>query len=228
MRICKVSDSFNVLLNLINTGEARLHFSQLGEDVVLWHLFESKSDGFYVDVGCHHPYRYSNTALLSTFKSWKGINIDLDERSINAFRAIRPNDANVNVAIGLEEGEAVATIFEDGAVNSLDPDVAAHQSTIRPGASNRTISVRPLAAVLKENLPENQTIDFMNIDAEGWDHLVLQSNNWDLYRPEIIAVESHGFDLNNPKSNQTFQYLIDRGYSLMSHVVVTSIYRRLP
>lgn len=213
------------LIKLIETGNARLHFSQLGEDAVLWHLFSAKFGGFYVDVGCHHPYRYSNTALLSEINAWKGINIDLDERAIAAFRAARPNDLNLQLAIGKEIGEHAVTMFKDGAVNSLDENMAKNQSNIREVESVKLIQVRPLSSVLDEYLPIGTSIDFMNVDAEGWDHLVLESNNWEKYRPNVIAVESHGFNLNRPGDNKTFQFLRERKYSLVSHCVVTSIYK---
>ena len=227
MLVKKLSTEDSRLFNLINTGEARLHFSQLGEDAVLWHHFGTNMNGFYVDVGCHHPYRFSNTALLATFNDWQGINVDLDERAIAAFRAIRPNDTNLNIAIGLTDGESTVTVFEEGAVNSLDPAMANHQAQTRAVKAKKMIRTRPLASVLQEHMPSGIEIDFMNIDAEGWDQIVLESNDWERYRPKVIAVESHGFNLNNPQVNETFRFLVGKGYSLTSHVVVTSIYERV-
>ncbi|MEN3015364.1 MAG: hypothetical protein ABDH21_04850 [bacterium] len=31
-------------------------YSQEGEDLIFHRIFERKSEGFYVDVGAHHPY----------------------------------------------------------------------------------------------------------------------------------------------------------------------------
>ncbi|MFM5945106.1 MAG: hypothetical protein ACKO9G_17365, partial [Dolichospermum sp.] len=36
-------------------------YSQEGEDMILRRLFAKQSDGFYVEVGAHHPKRFSNT-----------------------------------------------------------------------------------------------------------------------------------------------------------------------
>jgi hypothetical protein len=227
MLLKQIPSDFDTLCRLINTGYACLHFGQCGEDAILWHYFADRSNGFYVDVGCHHPYRYSNTALLATYKGWHGINIDLDERAIDAFRLIRPGDTNLNIAIGHEVGEVIATIFEDGAVNSLDSSLTAHQSTIRDVRGTKTVQVRPLSAILDDFLPSGTAIDFMNVDAEGWDHMVLESNDWMKYRPEFIAVECHGFDLSNPQGHATFRFLTQQGYRLTSHAVITSIYQRI-
>ena len=36
-------------------------YSQEGEDMVLNRYFQGKNSGFYVDIGAHHPKRFSNT-----------------------------------------------------------------------------------------------------------------------------------------------------------------------
>ena len=42
-------------------GYATKSYSQEGEDMILKRLFEGQKFGFYVDVGAHHPKRFSNT-----------------------------------------------------------------------------------------------------------------------------------------------------------------------
>ena len=44
-------------------GGLRVRFSQYGEDTIIRKYF-NKSEGFYIDVGAHHPFRQSNTAFL--------------------------------------------------------------------------------------------------------------------------------------------------------------------
>ena len=40
--------------------------------------------GFFIDIGCHHPFKANNTFLL--YKSgWSGMNIDLNKISIDLF-----------------------------------------------------------------------------------------------------------------------------------------------
>ena len=36
-------------------------YAQEGEDAVLTCMFDKKINGFYVDIGCHHPHRFSNS-----------------------------------------------------------------------------------------------------------------------------------------------------------------------
>ena len=64
------------ILNTINNILRRIHiflswspwinysYSQEGEDMVLQRIFAQKEYGFYIDVGAHHPKRFSNTYLF--------------------------------------------------------------------------------------------------------------------------------------------------------------------
>jgi hypothetical protein len=44
--------------------EPKLCYAQDGEDLILDRLLEGQQSGFYVDIGAHHPLRFSNTYLL--------------------------------------------------------------------------------------------------------------------------------------------------------------------
>ena len=68
-------------------------YSQFGEDMVINEFFVDFI-GRYVDVGCYHPIKYSNTALLHK-KGWSGVNIDLNSISIELFNSCRKNDKNI-------------------------------------------------------------------------------------------------------------------------------------
>src|SRR3989344_5781411 len=79
-------------------GYGITHYSQNGEDIILVALFAKKKNGFYVDVGAHHPERYSNTHLLYK-NGWWGVNIDPDPDAMRLFKKRRPRDRNLCVGI---------------------------------------------------------------------------------------------------------------------------------
>jgi FkbM family methyltransferase len=217
-------------LQLLQAGNLHVHFSQWGEDVVLWHYLMRQRGGFYVDVGAHHPHRLSNTALLHHYNGWTGINIEPDARLMAAFLEVRPNDINLCCGVGAENGVKRMAIFEDGAVNSFD-EAAVEIQISRAGkklSEWRDIPVRTLTSVLDEHLPVGRTIDLLNVDAEGWDLVVLKSNDWDRYRPGIILVEDHKMNLAKVSDNETFKYLSGYGYRLVAQTLATSIYKREP
>jgi hypothetical protein len=212
------------LLNLVSTGHMRVHFSQFGEDAVLWSFLQSKRNGFYVDVGAHHPLRYSNTALFHIFNGWSGINIDVDQRAIDEFNIQRPRDINVRAGVGLLPCQLELTLFDDGALNTFDTNMATDPRWNEMGRRTEMVDVFPLKTLLLKYLPVGRQIDLLNVDVEGLDIAALQSNDWSLFRPRYVSVEVHGFDLRRPTDNPLFVFLNEQGYGLTSHAFATSIY----
>ena len=212
-------------LRAIQGGNAKISFSQLGEDGVLLWLFEGKTAGFYVDVGCHHPYRYSNTAALHLYYGWSGINIDVEQRAIDEFKTERPQDLSICTAVGNRTGSVDASFFQDSALTTLDSAAASNPYFAHVPRSSRTVQVRKLGDILGEVLSPDRQIDFLNVDVEGLDLEVLSSHDWESFRPEVVAVEAHGIDLNDPQRNATWCFLRDKRYDIVSHVGVTSIFK---
>ena len=202
-------------------------YSQFGEDAVLDWIFAGKSGGSYVDVGCHHPYRFSNTARLHS-RDWTGLNIDADERSIQLFETYRPGDVNVCIGISDKSGEMEMAFFDDGAVNTFANEAAIDPVFSQHPHTRRLVKVAPLGEVLKRYWPEGRVVDFLNVDAEGLDDVVLGSNDWNICHPYCIAVEDHRFDFRKLQESKTYQMLSAKGYRLMSHLAVTSIYALIP
>src|SRR5439155_17099996 len=70
----------------------RVSYSQFGEDLVVRTHFAQNFDNFagrFVDVGAFHPFKYSNTMLLSQL-GWRGINIDCNPVKIAGFKSCVP------------------------------------------------------------------------------------------------------------------------------------------
>ena len=73
----------------------KLTYSQNQEDLFIDDYFKNLKNGFYVDIGCYHPIRYNNTALLFN-RGWKGVNIDMNQTSIDLFN-ILSEDIPLNI-----------------------------------------------------------------------------------------------------------------------------------
>lgn len=58
--------------------------------------FRKKKIGFYVDVGAHHPMRFSNTYFFYRM-GWSGINIDAMPGSMKEFKKYRRRDINLEL-----------------------------------------------------------------------------------------------------------------------------------
>jgi hypothetical protein len=63
-------------------------WSQGGEDIALMHLLGIQQSGRYIDVGAHHPSRFSVTRHLYQL-GWTGVNIDANQELIDTFEQVR-------------------------------------------------------------------------------------------------------------------------------------------
>lgn len=98
----------------------RRTYSQWGEDLVIEKFFKNKI-GKYVDIGCFHPIRHSNTCLLYN-KGWRGTNIDLNPTSIELFNIVRREDKNILATLSDKNNKEVDIFFEHNfsPINSLN------------------------------------------------------------------------------------------------------------
>jgi FkbM family methyltransferase len=170
-------------------------YSQDGEDMVLRTFYgeKRKYKGFYVDIGAHHPFRFSNTACFYQ-NGWRGINIEPIPDLIKKFKRYRKGDINLNVGIANQTSELIFYVFNDQALSSFDKELSLSRhedSTPYKIVKELKIQTYPLSAIFDKYLPENQKIDFLSIDAEGVDFDVLKSNNWEKYVPDFILVEQN-------------------------------------
>jgi len=197
-------------------------YSQEGEDIILTRLLGEKKEGFYIDVGAHHPKRYSNTFLFYK-RGWRGINIEARPGSIKFFDKIRPRDINVEVPINSEDKILKYYMFNEPALNGFSKELTTSRIGLKDYKIIKEIDLhtKTLKEVLNSNMIENQHIDFMTIDVEGLDYDVLLSNDWTKYKPSIILIEDVGFDLQSMESSKVYNYLIGKGYSLIVKIFNT-------
>ncbi|MDH1623631.1 FkbM family methyltransferase [Pseudomonas chengduensis] len=200
-------------------------WSQEGEDIILERIFKNKRDGFYVDVGAHHPYKYSNTYLLHR-KGWTGINIDPSPLTIELFDRHRKEDINLNFAISQVNGLLDFFVFQDGAYNTLSKEMAnsVQKNTGVKIKNVIKVEARRLEDVLMDELPSGKKIDLMSIDVEGLDLDVLKSNNWTAYSPDVLLVESQWMTLVEVLDGEIYQYITQRNYTLYSKLINTLIF----
>jgi len=170
-------------------------FSSAGEDMVLRHLLGSdKMSGFYVDVGAFHPTLFSNTYFFY-LNGWSGINIEARPGSKALFDKVRPRDTNLEIGVSRERASLTYYfIGENSPMNSFSPDFLKQIQMLDQVKSEITIPTVPLAEILERHLPQGQAIDFLNVDVEGHDLEVLESNDWQRFRPRVVVVEDEALD----------------------------------
>lgn len=204
-----------------------ISYSQEGEDLILARFFEKEKNGFYVDIGAHHPQRFSNTYYFY-LKGWSGINIDAMPGSMKIFDDLRPRDINLEIPISDKSEILTYYEFDEPALNSFSLPLS--QERIKTSnykiIAETQLKTQTLAEVLDKHLPPEQTIDFLSIDVEGLDYKVMISNNWDKYKPKVILVEDLELSsLKNINTSKVCLFLEQRGYILLVKTMRTLIFK---
>jgi len=201
-------------------------YSQFCEDMILKNIFNKKK-GFFIDIGAHHPFRLSNTYFFYK-KGWSGINIDPLPGCMKLFNRFRKRDINLELGISKENSILNYFAFEEPAFNTFSDESA--KKYIETNATKliyqKKIECFPLRNILDSHLKENQTIDFLSIDAEGLDLEILESNDWNIYQPKVILIEIHDFNFDYISENLIYQFLKEKKYSLYASTGITFFFIR--
>lgn len=195
--------------------------------MILSRLFQDIAVGFYVDVGAHHPVRFSNTYLFYR-QGWRGINIDAMPGSMASFRRYRPRDINLNVAVGISNEPLTYFIFNESALNGFSSKISLDRH--HSGGSYRIVDrvqIKPdrLDEILEMHLPQGQRIDFLSVDVEGMDLSVLQSNDWTRYRPKFVLIEMLQSTLADIDGSAINKLLAGHGYSVYAKTMNTVFFQ---
>ncbi len=206
----------------ISPSKPKLSYSQYSEDLIIQSYFpKGKRNGSYVDVGCHHPRRGSNTYGLYK-KGWSGILIDLEECKVKANQLVRRRDQVILAAVS--DREEWLDIYSDK--NYSTNTTIKRQSEQDGKSSIGRIKTKTLTRILEENYFPVQ-FELLSIDVEGVDFEVLKGLDLKAYRPEIICIENwkalSGLDA--LLASETHQYLMQQQYQLVALTGLSTIYK---
>ena len=173
---------------------SNVSYAQAGEDLVLDFLADYAPAGFYVDVGCNHPIRQSNTYRFYR-KGWSGIAIDANPAFAQGFARHRPRDRFIRACVSDTEGQVPFHVFASDSLSSISGkqlyDNADHYRLERV----EQLTTRTLNDILTEAGAPGR-VDILSIDVEGHDEQVIRSLDLHRFEPKIIVVELNAASLN--------------------------------
>lgn len=202
-------------------------FGQSGEDVIVATEIGNKKKGFYVDVGAFHPKQFSNTYLFYK-RGWEGIVVEPNQDLCRLYEKMRPRDICLNVGVGKREAVADYIMMDNPAANTFS-EKEALESVEKAGRKilkRRPVAILPLSKILYKNVPKGTEIDLMSVDTEGMDYEVLESNDWEKYRPKVVISEDMKFDVKNWKKSKVMVLLDEKGYDLLAMTPYSLIFKR--
>jgi FkbM family methyltransferase len=215
---------------------SQIAYAQSGEDLILAHLFYKLniSKPKYLDIGANHPEYISNTYYFY-MRGSTGVCIEPNPDLFEKIKKTRPNDIVLNVGIGTSTNSTIADFY-------LFPESASGLSTFSKeeaqywsdtGMKNigkiiykdiLQIPLRSINDILKEHF--TKAPDLISIDVEGLDYEILQSIDFDTYKPITLCVETLGYDNNQRefKKKEIISFVESKGYDVYADTHVNTIF----
>ena len=205
---------FYKLLKIFRNKKPSTHFGEFGEDIFIERILRNFGRGFYVDVGCYHPFKGSLTYKLYN-KNWSGLNIDLSKTSIDLFNIARSRDINLNLAITNYDGETF--YYQNSPINQQN-------SLIKTNEYQKKTKIKcfSLNTILKENKIDK--FQFLNIDVEGSELNVIKGVDLTKYRPILISIENNDLLPKDYFESEIYKILIENNYVFINKIGVTNFF----
>jgi FkbM family methyltransferase len=200
-------------------------YAQHGEDIKLLKLLrDAGATGAYLDVGCNHPFRLSNSYLLY-LNGWRGLCIDPLPRFSRAFKRWRPDDMFECAAVGEMDGDLPLFEFESDVLSTLDANLA--DAYLERGYRLRrksTVKIRSINSILQAHRI-TAPLSLLSLDIEGYELPALRSIDLDQWRPMFICMEVLTAD--GHRNEAAIEYLMANGYRPAADMGLNIVFRRL-
>lgn len=203
-------------------------YSQCGEDLIIKFMFDSIKiyKPSFIDIGAHHPYYLNNTALFYSNGS-RGINIEPDPSLFKLFTKYRKEDINLNIGVDVKDGMRELFLINTPTLNTFSEEEVENYKLEGNYSVNGKVNVEVLSieSVLKKYF-NGQFPQFLTLDAEGVDWIVLNSIDFEKKFPIIICVETITFSENKTgvKKIEIINYLVEKGYIHYADTYINSIF----
>lgn len=210
-------------------------YSLSNVDLVIERIFKNKKNGVFVDVGCNHPIKYNNTYLLYK-KGWRGINIDLDQESIEQFNKLRSGDDNIQTLVTSFDDEEKELYFyhSRSAINTISKELA--ESRNKNFKKIKKLKGKTLNSIIENSKFKGSKINFLSIDIENYEYEALKNFNFGKYDIDIIVteitdtniknLEVYNLSLENIVKTDLYKLLTNNNYKLINWINADLIFAK--
>ena len=219
----------NLLKKFYYKKYSKISYSISNVDLVIDRMFANKKKGNFIDLGCNHPIKFNNTYLLYK-RGWRGLNIALDQTSIDEFNKIRNFDFNVQALISNSSNENKKIFFyhNRSAINTVSEKLIIHRNSQSKDYKIIEQKTRRLEEIIEASPLKNKNIDLLSIDIENHEYEVLKNFDFEKYKISVIVTEIHDLDqkkleiyyqnINKILENKLYKLLISKKYKLINWV----------
>lgn len=178
--------------------------------MLLYQLLKKTKKGHYIDIGAHHPIR-SSISYYFYLRGWEGICVEPNPTFIPDWSTYRKRDFLISKGVGSEKGFLEYFKLKDSERNTFSEEYLRAFNLHDQVVSSSKIQIISLKDVF-DFFKNGEKVSFLNIDCEGFELDILKSNDWEIFRPEYIVLESHNYIIDEDMVSEEYQYLISNKY----------------
>jgi FkbM family methyltransferase len=203
-------------------------YSQSGEDVIVKFIFHCLGIECptYIDIGANHPFFLNNTAIFYQNGS-RGINIEPNPELFLLLQRYRPDDVNLNIGIAQQKGLMDFYLMSSPTMStfSISEGQMLENETSINIKSVIQARVETLSNVINE-YAYGIFPDFMSLDIEGLEEMIIQSIDYKNNFPKVICIETLTYTENNTEEKEIkmIDYLVDKGYLVFADTYINTIF----
>lgn len=195
----------------------KLSYSQGGEDLVSLTLLQKLGVAAptYLDVGAFLPILGNNTYLMSR-NGGRGVLVEPNVACIGELKSKRPGDVVLNIGISFTDQVETLDyyVFNHPQLNTFDGDDAQRRVDASGGKTKIEsvvpMKLEPINKVIADHLGGTAP-DYLSVDVEGLELKILQTLDFDKYRPKVICADT--LTAGSVKVNPaTSEWLAGKGY----------------
>jgi len=204
-------------------------YAQCGEDIIVKYLLNrilKIENPSYLDIGAHHPTYLSNTYLFYKEGS-RGVCVEPEPELCRLFESQRKRDTCLNCGVGNgSRDEAEFYVMYPRTLSTFCRQEALENSRIDSFRIDDIIQV-PLATI--NSIIENHfdaCPHFVSIDMEGNCLEVLETLDFNRYRPEIFCIETLEYrsDKSAKKMPQINRLMESGGHGVYADTYINTIF----
>jgi FkbM family methyltransferase len=203
-------------------------YSQCGEDMILDFILENFNiDQLnYLDIGTNDPKNLNNTYFFYKYKKAHGVLVEPNPALAARLKAERPRDILYNCGIGFNNKEEFADYYlmDWHEFNTFSKEIAHETQEFYKGKNNilkvEKIKLVGINQILEKHFSKG--LDLLSLDVEGLDLVILESMDFNKYKPKVICVETKVVE--NKNAPEIAVFLTGKGYKLNSQTPINGIF----
>lgn len=203
-------------------------YAQCGEDVIMLFLIRhviKLQNCYYLDIGANDPELFNNTQLLYE-DGINGLSIDANPYFAPMHKVSRPNAKYITGGIGEKSGKATFYEINPHTLSTFSEPEAIRYTTVdgHKLVAKHKVKIKTIAELIKDDC--EQAPNILSLDVEGLDFQILQSIDFDAWRPAVICVETitYGKQGTQHKVEEVISFLKDHGYRIYADTYINTIF----